>query len=83
MKMHWSSGSKNIIGSRVKEARILSKPVVTQQDLASRLGVMGIHIDRVSISKIEAGNRFVADYEVLGIAQALHVSLDWLLKGVK
>jgi transcriptional regulator with XRE-family HTH domain len=81
--MYWSGDSKNMIGKRLKEARVNSKPVVTQQDLASRLGVMGIQIDRVSISKIEGGNRFVSDYELLAISEALNVSLEWLLKGVR
>ena len=81
MKIYWYNGSKNIIGERVKEARQNSNPTLTQQDLSARLGVIGFNIDRVSISKIEAGDRFVADYEVVAIAKALNVSLEWLLTG--
>ena len=81
MKIYWYNDSKNIIGKRVKEARVKSNPVITQQDLSSRLAVMGVNIDRVSISKIESGDRFVADYEVLAIADALKVSVEWLLRG--
>jgi len=80
MKIYWYQGSKNIIGKRVKEARQKSNPPLTQQDLSARLGVLGFSIDRVSISKIEAGDRFVADYEVVAIAKALNVSLEWLLE---
>ena len=79
MKIHWYNGSKNIIGSRVKEARQNSNPVITQQDLSARLEIMGYNLDRVSISKIESGKRFVPDYEVVAIANALNVSLIWLL----
>ncbi|AGL02859.1 helix-turn-helix domain-containing protein [Desulfoscipio gibsoniae] len=81
MKIYWYNGSKNIIGERVREARKKSTPPLTQQDLSAKLGVLGFNIDRVSISKIEAGDRFVADYEVIAIAQALNVSLNWLLTG--
>ena len=42
---------------------------------------MGLQLDRISISKIEASDRFVADYEVVAIAKALNVSLEWLLTG--
>lgn len=81
MKIYWHEGSKNIIGKRVKEARLSSKPIVTQLDLSARLETLGMKIDRVSISKIESGDRFVADYEVAALAKALKVSLDWLLLG--
>ena len=81
MKIYWHQGSKNIIGRRVKEARLKSKPIITQADLSARLETFGLKIDRVSISKIESGDRFVADYEVVGFAKALKVSLDWLLSG--
>jgi len=81
MKIYWYNGSKNIIGERVRAARKKSTPPLTQQDLSARLDVIGFNIDRVSISKIEAGDRFVADYEVVAIAQALNVSLNWLLTG--
>jgi len=81
MKIYWHNGSKNIIGTRVKEARQKSNPPLTQQDLSARLSVNGYNIDRVSISKIEAGDRFVADYEVVAIAKTLNISVEWLLTG--
>lgn len=81
MKTYWYNNSKNIVGRRVRLARKRMKEAVTQQDLSARLGVMGINIDRVSISKIESGQRFVADFEILALADALNVTVDWLLKG--
>lgn len=79
MKIYWHNNSKNIIGPKVKEARQNANPIITQADLAARLEVMGYNIDRVSILKIESGDRFVPDYEVVAIADALCVSLYWLL----
>ena len=79
MKIYWYKGSKNIIGKRVREARLKATPIITQQDLSARLEVLGYNIDRVSISKIEAGDRFVADYEVVGLAKTLCVNVEWLL----
>lgn len=81
MKTFWYNNSKNIVGRRVRLARKRMKESVTQQDLSARMGVMGINIDRVSISKIESGQRFVADFEVVALAQALDVTVEWLLKG--
>jgi transcriptional regulator with XRE-family HTH domain len=81
MKTYWYNNSKNIVGRRVRLARKRMKEIVTQQDLSARLGVMGINIDRVSISKIESGQRFVADFEIVALADALNVTLEWLLRG--
>ena len=56
------NGKKNICGERVHEARC--KLRLTQSDLAAQLQVAGIIIERDSISRIESGTRFVADYEI-------------------
>jgi transcriptional regulator with XRE-family HTH domain len=80
MKIYWFNDSKNIIGKKVKEARLSASPIITQQDLCSRLAVLGVNMDRVSVSKIETGDRFVTDYEVLAISESFNLSVDWLLK---
>ncbi|MFL0195344.1 helix-turn-helix domain-containing protein [Clostridium sp. WILCCON 0269] len=81
MKIYWHEGSKNVIGSRVKKARHMFSPALTQENLSAKLELMNVKLDRISISRIESGDRFVADYEVIAIAKALNVSLDWLLLG--
>jgi transcriptional regulator with XRE-family HTH domain len=73
--------SKNIIGPRVKQARLNHKPALTQDALSGKLAAFGIHLDRAAISKIELGIRYVLDYELKALAQALGVSVDWLLGG--
>jgi len=77
MKIYDYNGKKNICGERIHEAR--SKLRMTQSDLASKLQVEGIVMERNSISRIEIGTRFVADYELAQIAKILDVSVDWLL----
>ena len=71
--------TKNIVGKRVKEARLKQKPPLTQDDLSGRLSAVGVAIDRAGISKIEIGMRYVLDFEVKGLAKVLGVSVDWLL----
>jgi transcriptional regulator with XRE-family HTH domain len=71
--------SRNIVGPRVREARKKAKPPITQKYLAARLEVLGLEIDQAKISKIEQGIRPVFDYELAKIAEALKVSVDWLL----
>ena len=77
MKIYDFNGRKNICGARVYEAR--TKKRLTQSELSARLQVRGITLERDSISRIEIGTRFVADYGVVEIAKVLDVSPMWLL----
>ena len=77
MKIYDFNGKKNISGKRVKEAR--TKLKLSQENLAARLQVEGINIERDSVSRIEIGTRFVADYELLALCKILGVSLEYLL----
>lgn len=78
MKKTQKDGKRNIIGARVKKARLASNPSVTQDDLAGRLAAKGIVLDRSAISRIESKDRYVMDYEALAIAKALKVSIGFL-----
>lgn len=78
MKIYDYNGKKNCCGDRVREAR--QKLRLSQSDLAARLQITGVIIERDSISRIEIGTRFVADYEVAALARALKVSVEWLLE---
>ena len=69
---------RNIIGDRVRLARKRAQPPITQKDLAARLQVQGLSIERVTISKIEIGYREVTDVEAAAIAKVLGVSIAWL-----
>ena len=77
MKIYDYNGKKNICGDRIHEARCRLR--LTQSDLAARLQLAGIIIERDSVSRIEIGTRFVADYELREIARILNVSVNWLL----
>lgn len=71
--------SKNIVGARVRQARKSAKPQITQLDLVARLQLLGMMIDQSGLSKIESGRRPVSDIEVVALARALKVSVEWLL----
>ena len=78
MKIYDYNGRKNICGERVKEAR--KKAGLSQENLAAKLQIKGVIIERDSVSRIEIGTRFVADYELLALCQILNVSPAYLLK---
>lgn len=70
---------KNLIGDRVKFARLKNTPKITQNDLLARLEIRGIELEKTAISKIESKARPVTDKELVAIADALDVSILWLL----
>lgn len=70
----------NLIGSRVRQARLSKKPRLTQLALASLLQLEGLDLDQTQISKIENRTRPVTDFEVAIIAKVLNVSASWLLE---
>ena len=77
MKIYDYNGQKNLCGPRVKQARFHKH--LSQAQLAAKLQTEGILIERDSISRIEIGTRFVADYELLMLSQILDCSVTWLL----
>lgn len=77
MKIYDYNGRKNLSGARIRRARRAAG--LTQTELSARLQVEGVLIDRNSLSRLEIGDRFVADYELLAIARALGVGVGFLL----
>lgn len=77
MKIYDFEGKKNISGDRIHQARTALR--LSQADLAARMQVNGVTIEREAISKIETGDRFVTDYELMVFAAVLGVSVEWLV----
>lgn len=77
MKIYDFGGKKNISGDRIHQIRTTKR--LSQNALAARMQMEGIMIEREAISKIETGDRFVADYELDAFAKVLGVSVLWLI----
>ena len=76
MKIYDYNGVKNVSGDRIHQARTAKR--LSQENLAAKMQVSGVIVEREAISKIETGDRFVADYELRAFAQVLGVSMEWL-----
>ena len=72
---------RNISGRCIAEARGHARPPLTQEELSGKLALLGIQLDRAAVAKIESDRRGVLDFELKAIAEALEVSVDWLLGG--
>lgn len=77
MKIYDYHGKKNLCGDRIHQARTTQR--MSQSDLAARMQVNGVIIEREAISKIETGDRFVTDYELVVFAKVLAVTMEWLV----
>ncbi|ANS76334.1 XRE family transcriptional regulator [Paenibacillus yonginensis] len=69
---------RNIIGNRIKYFRRLRN--LTQEELAAKLNVMGLNIDRPMVSRIESRSREITDIEILAFSKVLNISVDELFK---
>ena len=70
-------GNNNLCGRRV--ARFRTEMKISQRELADRLQLVGLDMDKNAVQRIEAGKRFVTDIEIVGLSQVLGKSLDELL----
>jgi len=68
----------NVCGDRVRLGRALHKPPLTQEDLAREINLLGMEMTKVIVSRIEKNQRHVCDGELVMLARALGVSMDWL-----
>lgn len=76
MKRIVDSDKANIIGQRIKEARIDAG--MSQQQLSNKLELLAVYVCRGSISRIENGERAITDIEIDAISKVLKVPLNQL-----
>lgn len=70
-------GSRNIVGAKVE--RIRKEKHIKQKDLVAILQSKGMDICDTSMSRLEGQNRLVQDFEIPILAEALGVTVEWLL----
>lgn len=70
-------GKNNRCGGQI--ALLRKKLGKSQRELADALQLLGLDVDKNAIQRIEAGQRFVTDIELVFLAQVLKVSYDELL----
>ena len=77
MKIYWIGDSKNIIGPKLKQLR--TELGLSQDKLASQLQLQGIEYNALTVLRIEKGERFVPDYEIVALAKFFNLTTDELL----
>ena len=71
-------GRNNICGIKVAKLRKALK--ISQRELADRLQVINLDIDKNAVQRIESGQRFVTDIEIISLAKVFSVKVEDLLK---
>ena len=70
-------GLNNICGKRIAHFRMDMK--ISQKQLADKLQLVGLDVDKNAIQRIESGKRFVTDIEIVAFAKVFGVSFEELL----
>ena len=71
----------NLCGDRVRIGRAMHKPPLTQAGLAEKIQFIGnSNMTEAIIRRIEKRDRHVCDAELKIIAEALGVSMSWLVE---
>ncbi len=77
MKNSGYNDKLNIAGDRIRAARKLAD--LSQAKLATKMQLKGISITQKAISRLEKGERFIHDYEIVAFSEVLNVSIAYLL----
>ncbi len=72
------SGRNNICGINIAKLRKTLR--ISQRELADRLQVIDLDIDKNAVQRIESGQRFVTDIEMISLAKVFNVTVEDLLK---
>ena len=64
-----NDGLNNICGENVAILRKRMK--ISQRELADRLQLVGLDVDKNAVQRIEAGKRFVTDIDIIALIKVL------------
>lgn len=74
------NNSNNICGSKIAELRLKLVPKCSQRQLADKLQLIGIDLDKNAIQRIECGKRFITDIEILAFCKIFEITPNVLFE---
>lgn len=77
MRLYKHDDKCNICGTVVRKLR--ERESLTQERLAAKLQCEGLNLTQMAVSRIETGERVVADFELVIIARTFNVHITELL----
>ena len=70
----------NYCGKKIMQLRIEMKPKCSQRQLAEKLHLVGIDIDKNAIQRIECGKRFITDIEIVAFCKVFNITPNELFE---
>lgn len=70
-------GRNNICG--IKIAKLRKNLHISQRQLADNLQLINLDIDKNAVQRIESGQRFVTDIELISLAKVFDTTIEELL----
>ncbi len=70
-------GRNNLCGKNIAKRRTGLN--ISQRELADRLQLVGLDIDKNAVQRMECGKRFVTDIEIVALAKVFGVTPNELL----
>ena len=72
-------GKNNLCGEKIAELREAMGPKCSQRQLADKMQLIGIDLDKNAIQRIECGKRFVTDIEIVAFCDVFEITPNELL----
>lgn len=76
-KIKAPDGTNNLCGRRIAEIRTRKK--LSQRKLATKMQLLGFDVDHYFIRRVENGERFVTDIDLVIFSRALEVPISDIL----
>lgn len=74
-------GLNNVCGKKIAYFRTALN--ISQRQLADKMQLVGINIDKNAIQRIECGKRFVTDIEIIAFVKVFNITYEDLLNTQK
>ncbi len=71
-------GKNNLCGGNIAKYRCQMN--ISQRELADRLQIIGLDVDKNAIQRMESGQRFITDIELVYLCKVLSKNLDDLFE---
>lgn len=71
-----ANGRKNLLGIKMREVR--KTRGISQRQVADDLAELGLVVDKNAVQRMESGQRFITDIELITIAKYLDIPINEL-----
>ncbi len=71
-----ANGRKNLLGIKMREVR--KTRGISQRQVADDLAELGLVVDKNAVQRMESGQRFITDIELITIAKYLEIPINEL-----